>query len=325
MARRKPRCSLFRMPLTTWLHCCSTPQSNASSQANIVVELQPGLHRVPPGGLLLTAAHSPPASATQQRVIWRAAEAGQRTSIHGGAAITGWQAVKNDPALPAGVMVADVPAALKGKRLRHLYVGGIRAGRTRVSAAAYNLTLAGNPGKHVSETAAVSGCNLTGSWAVGGSGHYAKLVEGAGGSFTATAHGVSKGGWTSAQGTILPNNSLTITFNNGRGSDHATLTPPNCNGVHWADSRRHPAWHRASAPAPPAPAPPAPPVGPPSSLGSYYLSNISEPLSWTNVGDAEFVYSGVASNWAETRYTVAKVSPGSKSSTTEISRASGIC
>ena len=146
-------------------------------------------------------------------------------------AITGWHEVKDDLALPDGVMVAAVPAELTGKRLRHLYVGGVRAARTRVSAGYLNLTLVAN--------------------------------------------------WTSEV---------------GRG-------------------RRD---HTPSQPAAPRPPPPPP-------LDSFYRSNSSEPQSWANAGDAEFVYSGVASNWAETRCTVAKVSPGSKSSTTEISRASGIC
>jgi acetyl esterase/lipase len=272
-----------------------TPSANPQ---DIVVQLQPGAHRVPSGGLLLAAEHSP-APVSQQWVIWRAAEAG-RTSIHGGVAITGWHTVKNDPTLPAGVMVAAVPAALKGKRLRHLYVDGVRAARTRVPAAYLNLTLTGNSVSGI----ATSGCNLTGSWGVGGRRHFAEVVEGADGGFTATAHGVPKGGWTSAQGIVsLNNGTVTVTFNNGRGSDHATLAPP-CDQVHWANYHRHPAWHRTPAPAPPAP--PGPPV--PSIGNAGYRSSSSEAARWTNAGDVEFVYSGVASNWAESRCTVANVS-----------------
>jgi hypothetical protein len=48
-----------------------------------------------------------------------------------------------------------------------------------------------------------------------------------------------------------------------------------------------------------------------------YVSNDTETASWRNVEDVEFVYSGVASNWAETRCTLATASllPGDKPST----------
>lgn len=93
-------------------------RSSRDDDDDVVVTLLPGAHRVPPGGLHLASEHSPP-SGSQRRVIWRAAEAG-RTSVHGGVSITGWQAVKDDPSLPDGVLVAAVPAALAAKRLRHL-------------------------------------------------------------------------------------------------------------------------------------------------------------------------------------------------------------
>jgi hypothetical protein len=147
-----------------------------SGSTDIVVELGPGAHRVPHGGLQLGSKHSPQPSPSSpmRRVVWRASEAG-RSSIHGGAKITGangrreviespliyqqrtqttigtfdsgylvfcsgWRP-STDPALPAGVLVASLPAALKGQRLRHLYVNGVRASRTRIRAAHFNLTL----------------------------------------------------------------------------------------------------------------------------------------------------------------------------------------
>jgi hypothetical protein len=96
--------------------------------SDIVVELAPGAHRVPPGGLMLGPTHSPtdPAHA----VVWRAAQPGVRTSVMGGLAVTGWKATV-DTTLPKGVMQAPVPASWAGKRARHLYVGGARANRTR--------------------------------------------------------------------------------------------------------------------------------------------------------------------------------------------------
>jgi hypothetical protein len=104
----------------------STLREQGSS--HIVVELAPGAHRVPSGGLTLGPAHSPtdPAHA----VVWRAAQPGVPTSVMGGLAVTGWKATV-DTTLPKGVMQASVPASWAGKRARHLYVGGARANRTR--------------------------------------------------------------------------------------------------------------------------------------------------------------------------------------------------
>ena len=278
----------------------------------IVVELGPGAHRVPPGGLQLGSEHS----SSSSPVTWRASTAGT-SSIHGGIAITGWRPAA-DPALPDGVVVAPVPAALKGQRLRHLYVGGVRAHRTRTPAAYLNLTLATAADGPLVAAATAGSCNLTGTWRVGGHNHWAAVAEHADGSFVATAHNVPHGGWTIAQGIALPNGSVSVMFNQGKGSDHATVTGGDCDHINWADARPHPSWSRRTPPGPsptPGPGPPSPsPPLPVSSLGGYYLANSSEPLSaWTNIGDVEFVYSGVASNWAETRCTVAIVTTGARS------------
>ena len=65
---------------------------------DLVVELLPGSHRVPPGGLVITAEDS------TSTVIWRGASNGS-TSVTGGEAVTGWTAT-TDPSLPKGTMAA---------------------------------------------------------------------------------------------------------------------------------------------------------------------------------------------------------------------------
>lgn len=92
---------------------------------SLVVELLPGSHRVPRGGLVITAEDS------TSTVIWRGSSNGS-TSITGGEAVTGWTAT-TDPSLPKGTMVAPAPKLPSGVA-RHLYVNGVRASRTRVNA-----------------------------------------------------------------------------------------------------------------------------------------------------------------------------------------------
>eukprot|EP00039_Didymoeca_costata_P020924 m.342867 g.342867 ORF g.342867 m.342867 type:complete len:745 (+) comp21934_c0_seq1:76-2310(+) len=96
--------------------------------ANIIVNLSPGMHAVPRGGLRLGTKHSPPGG----KVVWRGSNK-KASSISGGIPITGWQN-STDKSLPAGVMVAKVPQQLKGSQIRHFYVNGMRCNRTRVSA-----------------------------------------------------------------------------------------------------------------------------------------------------------------------------------------------
>eukprot|EP01048_Picozoa_sp_COSAG05_P027524 COSAG05_NODE_8070_length_739_cov_1.109375_1_plen_200_part_01 len=97
-------------------------------ESSIVVELLPGRHRVPHGGLVLDARDSP---ADGQRVVWR----GQPglTSLSGGEPVTGWKPV-TDPSLPKGVYAAPAPAALRNTTARHLFVDDVRATRTRRNA-----------------------------------------------------------------------------------------------------------------------------------------------------------------------------------------------
>ena len=57
-------------------------------------------------------------------------------------------------------MVAALPAALKGKQLRHLFVDGLRANRTRTNATRYGLTWIPNAtemGYAAAETSDLSG------------------------------------------------------------------------------------------------------------------------------------------------------------------------
>ena len=106
-----------------------------SPATSFLVTLRAGAHAVPAGGLLLTAADSP---SEGHRVTW-VGEPG--ASVSGGVAITGWKPAQQGWALqgpgvppgllPEGTMVAPVPPSLLGATLRHLYVGGVRAERTR--------------------------------------------------------------------------------------------------------------------------------------------------------------------------------------------------
>ena len=277
-------------------------QTLEAGSRDILVELLPGHHRVPAGGLQLGREHSP---APEHRVLWRAAQGGGPVSVHGGEAIAGW-APAADASLPAGVLAAPVPTALRGRRLRHLYVRGVRASRTRVPAGYLNLTLATTTLAEPEPAAAAgtASCNLSGAWRVGGHNHWASVTETAGGDFTAVGHGVPRGGWASAAGTVYPNGTLAAAFSNGHGHDTGTVSV-DCGRVVWGDSRHHPAWSRAPTPSP---RPPGPPPPPPLDVHGGYRSNSSEPLSWANPGDVELVYSGVASNWAESRCTVSSVS-----------------
>ena len=52
---------------------------------DILVELAPGSHRVPAGGLRLSAEHTP--SSTRHTVTWRCADGPGSCSVHGGQAV----------------------------------------------------------------------------------------------------------------------------------------------------------------------------------------------------------------------------------------------
>jgi hypothetical protein len=121
---------------------------NSQRPQNVVVELMAGSHRVPRGGLLLTAEDSPaPGGSTS--VVWRGAPNGT-ASVSGGEAVAGWRE-STDPDLPASargkVWAAPAPAHLPPSgNARHLYVDGARAVRTRVNASEVLGSAPGHPG-----------------------------------------------------------------------------------------------------------------------------------------------------------------------------------
>lgn len=93
--------------------------------ADITITLLPGDHVVPPGGLKLGAEHSPPPG---HEVRWYGS--GGRAAITSGTPVTGWVPAA-DAGLPRGTYAAPVPEVLKGMHVRHLWVNGQRASRTR--------------------------------------------------------------------------------------------------------------------------------------------------------------------------------------------------
>ena len=109
----------------------------AGGSQDVAVELAPGAHRVPAGGLVLGPEHTP--SRPDHAVTWRcAASSGDSLAgrgacvVHGAEPITGpWRPCAAGHCATDGTMVASVPQLLKGKRLRHFYLNGRRASRTR--------------------------------------------------------------------------------------------------------------------------------------------------------------------------------------------------
>jgi hypothetical protein len=120
----------------------------AVGSVDVVVELADGPHRVPPGGLRLSLEHTP--AEQGHAVVWRCASGAGSCTVHGGEPVTGWKpcgsSAGGDGCLGDGVWMAALPAALKGKRLRHMFVDGVRANRTRTNAAAYGLRYQSGPG-----------------------------------------------------------------------------------------------------------------------------------------------------------------------------------
>ena len=68
----------------------ATALADAGGSMDILVELAPGSHRVPAGGLRLSAEHTP--SSTRHTVTWRCADGPGSCSVHGGQAVSsGWK------------------------------------------------------------------------------------------------------------------------------------------------------------------------------------------------------------------------------------------
>ena len=82
----------------------------AEGSRDVAIELSPGAHRVPEGGLHLTPAHTPASAA--HSVSWRCASGG--CSVHGGTPVSGWAPCKPGACVNGSTMVAPVPATLKG-------------------------------------------------------------------------------------------------------------------------------------------------------------------------------------------------------------------
>ena len=99
----------------------------AQGSRDAIIELLPGSHRVPRGGLLVTAEDSPSDGHT---VEWRGSSG---SALSGGEPVTGWSKIEGDPSLPGGVYAAPAPPSLPNGTARHLYVDGVRAARTRVN------------------------------------------------------------------------------------------------------------------------------------------------------------------------------------------------
>ena len=108
-----------------------------------------------------------------------------------------------------------------------------------------------------------SSCNITGTWHVGGHGHWAAVTEHSDRSFAAQAFGVPRGGWHTAAGSVDSTaTAATIEFSDGHGTDTGAINP-DCGDITWASKK--PRWSRMQPPPPPSPSPPPPsPPSPPS-------------------------------------------------------------
>ena len=111
---RNPRATTVRSSTTTTRTLGRAASTLAAALAegsrDVAIELGPGAHRVPEGGLHLTAAHTPASAA--HSVSWRCASGG--CSVHGGTPVSGWAPCKPGACANGSTMVAPVPATLKG-------------------------------------------------------------------------------------------------------------------------------------------------------------------------------------------------------------------
>ena len=96
------------------------------ASSDIVVRLAPGEHLVPAGGLRLGPEHTP--AEARHTVTWQGAGA---ASVSSACNVTGWAPAPASAGFPAGTVAAPAPAALGGAVVRHLWVDGVRAPRTR--------------------------------------------------------------------------------------------------------------------------------------------------------------------------------------------------
>jgi beta-D-xylosidase 4 len=95
-------------------------------QRDVIVLLAAGRHIVPVGGLRLGREHS---AHTGHKVVWR----GHGASITSATPVTAWAPAPASSGMPRGTFVAPAPAALNSTQIRHMWVNGVRAVRTRSS------------------------------------------------------------------------------------------------------------------------------------------------------------------------------------------------
>ena len=192
----------------------------------------------------------------------------------GGDPITGWLPCTAIDCPTKGTMVAPTPVALKNTRLRHLYVDGVRANRTRTNATRYNLQYAQGAAldnhhhqvHHPQPLHPDSGC----------AGDYGEHI----------GDPVCCG----QKGAI------------SHAADICPKSVPHCHGF----VQNHAMGVCRTAPSPPSPQPPPGPPMPSGSMG--YIARGGNLSGWVaNPDDIEFVYSGVGANWGEARCAVENI------------------
>ena len=95
--------------------------AESKGKVDVIINLHPGSHPVPKGGLVLDSRHTP---AKGHTVRWIGSG---RASISGAILVTGWTPSKANNS----VFIAPAPSGLHGAIARHMWVDGLRATRTR--------------------------------------------------------------------------------------------------------------------------------------------------------------------------------------------------
>jgi hypothetical protein len=130
LASAAPPVTIFAVNHTTGMTLAVAAGEVAAAlrraSSDIVVRLAPGEHLVPAGGLRLGPEHTP--AEARHTVTWQGAGA---ASVSSACNVTGWAPAPASAGFPAGTVAAPAPAALGGAVVRHLWVDGVRAPRTR--------------------------------------------------------------------------------------------------------------------------------------------------------------------------------------------------
>ena len=100
-------------------------QSSVGSgrRMDVTVHLRPGIHVVPRGGLQIAAAHSP----ERGSVRW----VGENASVSSEQPVAGWRRATEESMAAQGAFFARIPPGSTISTVRHLWVNGRRASRTR--------------------------------------------------------------------------------------------------------------------------------------------------------------------------------------------------